>query len=56
MCSKVIATRTWISQQLTDLGFEVLPSYTNFIFVRHPKLSGQDFYQQLKKKYSDSLV
>lgn len=47
---KVIATRTWISQQLTDLGFEVLPSYTNFIFVRHPKLSGQDFYQQLKKK------
>ena len=47
---KVIATRTWISQKLTDLGFEVLPSSTNFIFVRHPKLAGQDYYQQLKEK------
>ncbi|WP_312854436.1 aminotransferase class I/II-fold pyridoxal phosphate-dependent enzyme [Paludibacterium denitrificans] len=32
----MIATRTTLSQQLTALGFEVLPSAANFIFVRHP--------------------
>ncbi|HJV06190.1 MAG TPA: histidinol-phosphate transaminase [Chromobacteriaceae bacterium] len=35
-CQAVIATRTTLSQQLTALGFEVLPSAANFIFVRHP--------------------
>jgi histidinol-phosphate aminotransferase len=33
---KVIASRTRLSACLHALGFEVLPSAANFIFVRHP--------------------
>lgn len=36
-CQAVIATRTRLSAQLESLGFEVLPSLTNFIFTRHPQ-------------------
>ena len=32
----VIHTREGLALQLEDLGFEVLPSQTNFLFVRHP--------------------
>ncbi|MDD0815657.1 histidinol-phosphate transaminase [Curvibacter sp. HBC28] len=33
----VIHSREGLSLQLEDLGFEVLPSQTNFIFARHPQ-------------------
>jgi len=32
----VMASRTTLSEELTTLGFEVIPSAANFIFVRHP--------------------
>jgi histidinol-phosphate aminotransferase len=32
----VIRTRTKLTQNLEALGFEVLPSAANFVFVRHP--------------------
>ncbi|MDB5829410.1 MAG: histidinol-phosphate aminotransferase [Variovorax sp.] len=32
----VMDTREGLSLQLEDLGFEVLPSQANFVFVRHP--------------------
>jgi histidinol-phosphate aminotransferase len=35
-CKKVITTRDTLVTQLTELGFEVLPSAANFIFARHP--------------------
>ncbi|ARU05402.1 histidinol-phosphate transaminase [Comamonas serinivorans] len=35
-CAAVIASREQLAQQLTALGFEVLPSQANFLFVRHP--------------------
>lgn len=35
-CRDVIDTREGLSLQLEDLGFEVLPSQANFVFVRHP--------------------
>ncbi|HSW13689.1 MAG TPA: histidinol-phosphate transaminase [Solimonas sp.] len=34
---QVIASRGQLSQQLAALGFEVLPSAANFLFVRHPQ-------------------
>ena len=34
--SAVIATREGLAFQLRELGFEVLPSRANFLFVRHP--------------------
>lgn len=33
----VMQNRAWLSKALDTLGFEVLPSATNFIFVRHPQ-------------------
>ena len=33
----VIASRTQLAAQLTELGFEVLPSVANFVFARHPQ-------------------
>jgi histidinol-phosphate aminotransferase len=33
---KVVDTRERLGLQLEDMGFEVLPSQANFIFVRHP--------------------
>lgn len=34
--AKIIATRDWLSRQLTALGFKVVPSQTNFIFAKPP--------------------
>jgi len=31
---KIIATREWLSRELTELGFQVLPSQTNFILAK----------------------
>lgn len=36
-CQKVIASREAVVAEMTALGFEVLPSAANFIFVRHPQ-------------------
>jgi len=33
----VMATRERLSQALTGLGFDVLPSAANFVFARHPQ-------------------
>ena len=49
-CGEIIKTRTQTTQDLEELGFEVLPSDTNFIFARHPKISGEQVYLELKKR------
>ena len=36
---KIIATRIRTAQQLTALGFDVLPSSANFLFATHPRIS-----------------
>jgi histidinol-phosphate aminotransferase len=35
-CERVIASRERLATDLHELGFEVLPSATNFVFARHP--------------------
>jgi histidinol-phosphate aminotransferase len=47
---KIIATREKTVKALKDLGFIVLDSKANFIFAKNPKISGGDFYAELKKK------
>lgn len=34
-CTAIINSREWLVAQLSELGFEVLPSATNFVFARH---------------------
>ena len=45
---KIIATRTWLSGELTKLGFQVLPSETNFILARPPLFPAKDWLQKLR--------
>jgi histidinol-phosphate aminotransferase len=47
---KIIATREWLSRELTKLGFRVLPSQTNFILAQPPKFPAQDWLQKLRAK------
>jgi len=35
-CQKVIRSREWLTTELIELGFDVLPSAANFIFATHP--------------------
>lgn len=47
----VIATREWSAQALAELGFDVLPSSTNFLFGIPPKNhNAEDLYLALKAK------
>ncbi|MUV38615.1 Histidinol-phosphate transaminase [Lentibacillus sp. JNUCC-1] len=48
--SKIIDTRESFAQSLKTLGFEVLPSQTNFLFVQHPTFAGARLYEELKKR------
>lgn len=53
-CQKVIELRQTLSQDLQDLGFEVLPSQANFVFARPPQslLNGKagDIAQALREQ------
>ncbi|NOS70735.1 MAG: histidinol-phosphate transaminase [Verrucomicrobia bacterium] len=47
---KIITTRTWLSRELTSLGFRVLPSQTNFILARPPLFSAKEWLQKLRDR------
>lgn len=47
---KIIATREWLGRELTKCGFRVLPSQTNFILVRPPRLPAKEWLQRLRDK------
>ena len=47
---KIIATREWLSRELTKLGFRVLPSQTNFILAKPPLFPAQDWLQKLRDR------
>jgi histidinol-phosphate aminotransferase len=47
---KIIATREWLSRELTKLGFRVLPSQTNFILTQPPKFPAKDWLQKLRDR------
>lgn len=49
-CSQIISARQWTGKQLEELGFRVLPSQTNFLFVAHPAITGRSLYEQLKAR------
>lgn len=46
---KINAQREETADSLRELGFEVLPSSSNFIFAKHKVLSGSEIYFQLKE-------
>ncbi len=46
----VIATRERTSAALTQLGFEVLPSQTNFILTRPPRYPARQWLERLRRR------
>jgi len=46
----IVATRRRLSEGLRALGFDVLPSQANFIFVRPPGFPAQDWLGKLRDK------
>ena len=49
-CEIIMETRSRTERALRELGFEMTTSQTNFLFARHPAISGEDLYLELKKK------
>jgi len=46
----VIAARQRLTDELTQLGFAVAPSQTNFIFSKPPQFSAETWLQRLREK------
>lgn len=49
-CSQVIASREALATGLRELGFTVLPSAANFLFVRHATRSGKALFEALRER------
>ena len=49
-CDTVVQNRAFTATELEKLGFEVIPSSANFLFVRHPHVGGANFYRSLREK------
>ena len=47
--SKIIATRTRVTEELRSLGFEVLDSQTNFIMATHEGYNMKEMFEYLKE-------
>ena len=49
-CRTIIRTREKTRKALEKLGFEVTDSKANFLFARHPGISGGELYAKLKER------
>lgn len=47
---KISQTRAAVSLQLKELGFQVIESLANFIFISHPHFQASELYHQLKER------
>ena len=49
-CQAIMDNRTWTTAELDALGFDTLPSLTNFIFTKSNAIPGKMLYQKLKER------
>lgn len=47
---KIIATRTWFSNEMKKLGFLFPDSKSNFIFAAHERVAAKDIFEAAKKQ------
>ncbi len=47
---KIVDTRNRIVEDLKRIGFEIIPSKANFIFIRHPGKAGSELFHALREK------
>jgi histidinol-phosphate aminotransferase len=45
---KIVATREWLSRELTKLGFRVFPSQTNFILIHPVRFTTHEWQRKLR--------
>ncbi|MCP4908912.1 MAG: aminotransferase class I/II-fold pyridoxal phosphate-dependent enzyme, partial [bacterium] len=45
---RIVSTRDRSAARLGDLGFVVLPSRANFLFIRHPKVAARQLFDSLR--------
>ena len=49
-CETIKENRAYTERELTELGFRVLPSKTNFVFAESDKVDGATLYAELRKR------
>jgi histidinol-phosphate aminotransferase len=49
-CDMVIETRGWFTEKMRELGFTVLESKANFVFCKPDKISGTEYFEELRKR------
>lgn len=49
-CKRIMETRAYTAEKLQALGFAVVPSVANFLFVRSDAIGGLELYEELKKR------
>jgi len=47
-CKKIMNTREWTVAALSEMGFSVVPSMANFVFVKPSGIHASDLYARLK--------
>ena len=48
--NKIIATKAWASEAMGKLGFNVIPSEANFVFVSHANMRAKEIFLMLREK------
>lgn len=46
----IVKNRMYTAEKLKAMGFAVLPSQTNFLFIKSDEISGEELYQKLKER------
>lgn len=49
-CKTIIENREYVTRELRALGFEMTDSMTNFVFAKHPRVSGEEIYKGLRER------
>lgn len=49
-CQTIIDNREWTAEQLSTLGFDVLPSQANFIFAKPNRIQAAELFARLREK------
>ena len=44
-CGKIMDTRKHVTAVLEELGFTVLPSSSNFLFITHPQVKASELFE-----------
>lgn len=49
-CQKIINSRTWLNDQLSAMNFTLIPSATNFVFVKHESIQAEEIAKKLREQ------